>query len=270
MRNEKNLGLVGNHNRCIEVSETKYVNVWHDDDIMMPENLERKIGILESNNHVGLVFSNVERVDEEGRTLPYIWHEECERDYIEDGKVIFRKYLDTMHRGALFFIGSVVARKAWMIKAGGFRPDYSSLTCDSEMWLRMLLFSHGACLGEPLVKYRQYTGNTTSQYYEINFLEEHFKVVEKVFKECQDQIPDWKTLKREVGERFLKEALRRGLKISGRDDLDMAHEYLRWTRRFSQDFVWSKDYWRLQLRLGIGPKGLRLCRSVKTRLKEML
>lgn len=269
IRNEKNLGLVGNQNRCIEVAETKYVNIWHDDDIMMPENLEKKIGILETNSHVGLVFSNVERIDESGKPFPYIWHEECERDYIKEGKAIFQKYLETMHRGALFFIGSVVARKECMVRAGGFRPDYSPLTCDSELWLRMLLLTDGACLGEPLVKYRQYEGSTTSQYYGIHFLEEHFKVVERVFSECRDQIPDWKTLRKEVDERFMKEALLRGLRTCNLNDFEMAHKCLVWTRRFSQDFVRNKDYWRLRLRLGMGARGLKLCRSAKTKLKRV-
>jgi len=269
IRNEKNLGLVGNHNRCIDVSETKYVNVWHDDDIMMPENLEKKISILEKNNHVGLTFSNVEFIDEEGKELPYKWNKECATDYMENGKILFRKYLQTMPVGALFFIGSVVARKECLIRAGGFRPDYSPLTCDSAIWLRALLLSDGACLGEPLVKYREYKENTTSQYYGVNFMEEHFKVVEKVFKECQDQIPDWQTLKKEVDEKFLAEALRKGVGACGNDDFEMAGKYLGWARKFSQNLVGRKDYWRLQVRLGLGPRGVSLCRSMKGRLKEI-
>lgn len=270
VRNEKNLGLVGNHNRCIELSETKYVNIWHDDDIMMPENLEKKINILEKNSHVGLVFSNVELIDEEGKELRYKWHEDCRKDYLENGKIIFRKYIKNMHIGALFFIGSVISRKGCLIRAGGFRPDYSPLTCDSEIWLRVLLFSDGACLGEPLVKYRQYKGNTTSQYYGINFMEEHFKVVKKIFKECQDQIPDWKILRREIDERFVKEALQRGLKACGNDDFDMAKRYLRWARKVSKDLVGRKDYWGLNVRLILGPKAAKLYRPMKRRLKEIL
>lgn len=269
IRNEKNLGLVGNQNRCIEVAETKYVTIWHDDDIMMPENLERKVALLENNSHVGLVFSNVERIDESGKPYPYIWHEECESDYIEEGLTIFRKYLQTMHRGALFFIGSVVARKDLMVKAGGFRPDYSPLTCDSALWLRMLLFTHGACLGEPLVKYRQYEGSTTSQYYGIHFLDEHFKVVEEVFSECRDRIPDWKTLKEEVDERFMKEALLRGLRTCSLNDFDMARQCLAWTRRFARTSWWNREYWRLKLRLQLGPRGLKFLRFLKTMEKDI-
>ena len=269
VRNEKNLGLVGNHNRCIELSETKYVNIWHDDDIMMPDNLEKKIAVLEKNPHVGLIFSNVDFIDEDGKELSYKWNEECRKDFIENGRIVFRKYLQTFHIGALFFIGSVIGRKECFLRAGGFRPDYSPLTCDSEIFLRVLLYSDGACLGEPLVKYRCYRGNTTSNYYGLNFMEEHFKVVERIFNEHQDQIPDWKTLKKEVDEKFLTEALRKGVGACGNDDFEMAGKYLRWAGKFSQNLVGRKDYWRLQLRLGLGPRGVSLCRSMKGRLKEI-
>ena len=270
IRNEKNIGLVKNHNRCIELCETKYLNIWHHDDIMMPENLEKKISILEKENHVGLIFSNVRNVDENGKGLPYTWHEECQRDYVENGKLIFRKYLEKMHFGALFFIGSVVVRKECLIRVGGFRPDYSPLTCDSEIWLRVLLLSDGACLGEPLVKYRQFKGNSTSQYNGIEFIERHFEVVEKVFKECQDHIPDWKILKKEVGERFVREALRRGLRACGNNDFEIARKCLRWAEIVSLNPVGTKDYWRLLLRVGMGANGVKLCRSMKERLREIL
>ena len=267
VRNEKNLGLVGNHNRCIELSETKYVNIWHDDDIMMPENLEKKITVLEKNPHVGLIFSNVEFIDEEGKELSYKWNEECRKDFLENGRIVFRKYLQTIHIGTLFFIGSVIGRKECFLRAGGFRPDYSPLTCDSEIFLRVLLYSDGACLGEPLVRYRYYKGNTTSKYCGINFMEEHFKVVEKVFKECQDQIPNWKDLRTEVYKRFIKEALRRGINACGKDDFELGNKYLRLAGEFSENsLLRMKDYWGLNVRLTLGPKGAKLYRPIKRKI----
>lgn len=270
VQNEKNLGLVGNHHRCIELAETKYVNIWHDDDIMRPDNLERKIDVLEKNQNIGLVFSNVELIDEAGKELRYRWNEDCQKDYIENGRVLFKKYLATMPVGALFFIGTVVSRKERLLQAGGFRPDYSPLTCDSAVWLRMLLQCNAACLGEPLVKYRQHKKNTTSQYYGMHFLAEHFKVSEDILKEQPDQIPDFQKLKKDVHEKFVRQALENGIRFCGNGDFEGAKNLLRWANSISNGLVWRKDYWRLRLRLGIGPRGLHMCRSMKDRLKEVL
>ena len=41
VRNAENIGLVGNSNRCLELANGKYVNIWHHDDVMLPENIER-------------------------------------------------------------------------------------------------------------------------------------------------------------------------------------------------------------------------------------
>jgi hypothetical protein len=42
------------------------------------------------------------------------------------------------------------------------------------------------------------------------------------FSGISNQIPDLKTLKKEVDERFLKKALRRGVNACGNDDFEMA------------------------------------------------
>jgi len=57
-RNPTNLGMVGNWNRCIEKSTGKHVYILHADDLMLPENLDEKVRILDSNHSVGLVHSN--------------------------------------------------------------------------------------------------------------------------------------------------------------------------------------------------------------------
>jgi glycosyltransferase involved in cell wall biosynthesis len=259
VQNEKNLGLVGNHQRCVELAETRYVNIWHDDDIMRPDNLERKIDVLEKNPTIGLVFSNVELIDAAGREYHYRWNEECQKDYME-----------TLPVGALFFIGTVVSRKESLLQAGGFRPSYSPLTCDSALWLRMLLQCDAACLGAPLVKYRQHKKNTTSQYYGTHFMVEHYKVFEDLLAEQPGQIPDFQTLKKGVHEKFVRQALENGVRFCGNGDFEGARDLLLWAGRIASGLVWRSDYWRLRLRLEIGPRALGLCRSVKNRLKELL
>jgi glycosyltransferase involved in cell wall biosynthesis len=265
-RNEKNLGLVGNHQRCIDFCTTEYVNIWHDDDIMLPENLERKIDLLENNNNVGLVFSNVDLIDEKNNLLHYKWNEECRRNYVESGKSLFRKYMKRMHIGALFFIGSVITRKELLVQAGGFRPNDSPLTCDSAMWLRALLFTDCACIGDPLVKYRNYTGNTCSNYYGLKYLKEHFKVVERTLNEHQIMIQDVSSLKNEIERNFLKEAMLRGVDACGKDDFETANNYMRWARTISNNRLTNQIYWGLWLRLILGPKAAKIYRPLKRKL----
>src|SRR5947209_2316751 len=56
-RNNTNLGYVGNFNRCLSLSRGSYVTVFHDDDLMLPENLRLKVRALEAHREVGFVHS---------------------------------------------------------------------------------------------------------------------------------------------------------------------------------------------------------------------
>jgi hypothetical protein len=170
-----------------------------------------------------------------------------------------------MHIGALFFIGSVISRKKHLVKAGGFKPDYSPLTCDSALWLRTLLITDVACIGRPLVKYRNYLGNTCSKYHGINFLIEHYNVVGKILIEHHDKIQNDLSLKKELEINFFQEAIRRGVEACAQDDFELASTYIKWARTISDGLMKEGNYWKLRLRLILGPKADRiLCLIRKT------
>ena len=267
LRNSKNLGLVGNANRCLTLADGEYVCILHHDDAILPKNLERKVHVLDKNPEVGFVHSNVFVTDAEGQIVSE-WNEDSRRDYIEDGRKVFHRYITRMHLGALIFIGAVLARRACYDRLGGYRPELHYAD-DSEMWMRMSLFYDVACIGTPLVKWRQHSTNKSIELgLGVQWLEEHFLATRIIFQEYQERIPGWKNLKKEVDEGFIREALRKGLRACGNDDFETAGKYLRWARKVSRGFSMKKDYWKLNLRLAVGPKGDRLCRSMKGKLRE--
>ena len=269
VRNEKNLGLVGNANRCLSLAEGEYICILHHDDVMLTENLELKVRLLDDNPEVGFVHSNIFWTDAEGQVIAQ-WVEDSRRDYIEDGMKVFHRYITRMDIGALIFIGAVLARRACYEQLGGFRLDLPH-TSDNEMWMRMSLFYDVACVGKPLVKWRQHTASASSAWgVDIAWLEEHFLATRIIFQEYQNQIPDLKRLKKEVDERFVKQALTRGINACGEDNFELGKRYLILANKFSQESLRMKDYWGLQLRLWMGPKGARLYRPVKKRFKERL
>lgn len=51
-RNDQNLGMVGNWNRCIEVAQTPYLSILNDDDVLHPQFLERVFPILDEKEMV--------------------------------------------------------------------------------------------------------------------------------------------------------------------------------------------------------------------------
>lgn len=217
VRNTKNLGLVGNANRCLELADGEYVHIFHHDDIMLPDNLALKARILDEHPKVGLVHSDVLSIDQEGKTLDLSQFKDSKRDYIEDGGKVFKRYIMDMHVGASFFIGAVLARRDCYLKLGGFNPILPTVN-DSEMWMRILLFYDVACIGKPLVKYRLHNIMTSAPMHDdrgltLRGLEEHYLASSMILEQYKDRIPQHNNLRKRVVTSFSMQAVRRGVRL---------------------------------------------------------
>src|SRR5438093_10311878 len=66
-RNESNLGMVGNWNRCVQLAQGEYVAILHDDDFWAEDYLARVVPLLDRHGNVGLVYSAAVVVDGDGK-----------------------------------------------------------------------------------------------------------------------------------------------------------------------------------------------------------
>lgn len=264
--NPKNLGIAGNYNQALNLVEGEYVCFWHHDDVMLPENLERKVCVLDENPKVGFVHSNVILIDRAGKVLSWQWWEDSGRDYIEDGLTVFHRFIARMPFGSMIFIGAVLVRRACYARLGGYRPDLR-YTHDSEMWMRMSLFYDVACLGAPLVKWRQHpTSGSSALGLDVQWLHEHYLATRIILREHKDRIPQWKHVRQQVFARFAERAFSEGWKAYDTGDVAVAKGYLTLAVRAYPQVIGSTDFWRLGLRLAAGPTGVRLYRAVRERL----
>ena len=163
-----------------------------------------------------------------------------------------------------------MARRVCYERLGGFRPELPH-TQDNEMWMRLLLFYDVACVGKPLVTWRQHSTSASSEWgLDIAWLEEHFLTTRILFKSYPDRIPDCENLKRQVNEKFVAQALSRGIRAFGNENFDLADQYLMWARKIERNLIARKDYWRLELRIRLGSQGYNLCRNMSKRIKELI
>jgi glycosyltransferase involved in cell wall biosynthesis len=265
VRNPENLGLVGNTNRCLSLAEGEYICILHHDDMMLPENLERKVRLLDENSGVGFVHSNIFVIDSKGQILRE-WIEDSRRDYIEDGMKVFHRYITRMPLGAMVFIGAVLARRSCYQRLGQFLPDPPHCN-DSEMWMRMSLFYNVGYIGTPLVKWRQHSTSESSELgLEVDWLEEHYLATKIILNKYRDRIPHRLELREQVFENFAKEAFIRGREAFWRGNYALSKGYLKFAVRVHPKFIQSKEFWWLIIRLLAGPKLGKVYRSVKRRL----
>lgn len=75
-KNEKNIGLYPNINRCFELAETEYVKILDDDDILSPTYVESFLKAKELHPDIDIFFSDYKMLTSKGEkahnfTLPY-------------------------------------------------------------------------------------------------------------------------------------------------------------------------------------------------------
>ena len=160
-RNKKRLGLSANWNRCLSLARCRYVCLFHQDDVMFPDNLARKIAVLADNPTVSLVHSAIEFIIESSApTIPAEWVEKHSEDFIADGRRYFYKL---QFQGTCICAPAVVARRQTLLDLGGFDEELGC-ACDYEMWLKLCVEGGIAFLSQPLVRYRWHGKNTTHKY----------------------------------------------------------------------------------------------------------
>jgi glycosyltransferase involved in cell wall biosynthesis len=161
-QNAQRLGIPGNWNRCLALARGEYVCLFHQDDVMLPENLERKVQVLDADPAIGLVHSKVELIIEDSASAlaSMNWMEDAADDFIVEGPHYFRKLLLA---GNLICAPTVMAHRQKLLDLGGF-DEKLGFTPDYEMWMKVCLDSRVAFLSQPLIRYRWHRGNASHAY----------------------------------------------------------------------------------------------------------
>ena len=160
-QNPHRRGIPGNWNAAVALARGEYVCVFHQDDVMLADNLARKIALFETDPHLSLVHSRAERVVEAGAPSGLgDWMEKAERDFVEEGEVYFRKLL---LRGDCICAPTVIVRREQLAAAGGFN-EVLGYACDYEMWMKLCVEGRVGFIHDALVGYRWHAGNASHDY----------------------------------------------------------------------------------------------------------
>lgn len=153
-RNEKNIGLAGNLNRCLEYASGDYIKYLCVDDLLIPGCLERMVAGLDAHPAVSLVCGGRLSINASGHTFGQQSY--SRRDAIIPGHKVIS--------GCLFggnFIGgptAVMFRKADALTR--FRDDLPQLM-DMEMWFCLLERGSLLSIATPLCAVRSHEDQIT-------------------------------------------------------------------------------------------------------------
>ena len=160
-QNPRRQGIPGNWNVAVTLARGEYVCVFHQDDVMLADNLARKMALFDTDPSLSLVHSRAERLVETGApTHLDDWMEKAETDFVEEGEVYFRKLL---LRGDCICAPAVIVRRQQLAALGGFNAALG-YACDYEMWMKLCVEGRVGFVHEALVGYRWHAANASHHY----------------------------------------------------------------------------------------------------------
>ena len=169
-RNPHQRGIPGNWNACVGFARGQYVCVFHQDDVMLPDNLARKMAVFETDPTLSLVHSLVEPLIEAGAPTRWgNWMEKAEADFVVDGLVYFRKLV---LGGNCICAPTVIVRREQLQAVGGF-DESLGYACDYETWMKLCVEGRVGFVHQALVCYRWHADNASHQYQSQRGVEEY-------------------------------------------------------------------------------------------------
>jgi len=124
---EEHKGQVDSYNRGCGLARGKYIALMDQDDVSMPDRLERQIGFLEKHEEVGLLGGAMEEIDDQGRRVS-LWQPPLEDEPI---RAAFRSFsFPVCHPAA-------VMRKQAFDATGGYRAAFQPAE-DYDLFYRII------------------------------------------------------------------------------------------------------------------------------------
>ena len=209
-KNDRNIGLTRNWNTCLSLARGEYITLLHADDELTPNSIEKRVGILDKNPNVGLVYSSCIFIDGKGAVTgefyPY------DRGYIMRGEDEFKRLV--IHD--YISVATVMVRKKCYEALGDFSEEYAYCT-DWGMWLRIALNYNMSFIYEPLGYYRRHGASGTG----FNLLNRKMNIARmdqyKMFKMIFSNLPSDKKYLAPFEQEALKKVSERMMRTAFED-----------------------------------------------------
>ena len=147
VKNEKNLGMTGNWNKCLAEAGGDYIKLICADDVLYEDSIEKELGALLSHPEVTLVMSDTALIDENGRRTGRF--KRYPKSGLLDGRMVAKRAL--IFKSFFGAPCNTLFPRSSYERTGGFDPQFPYIL-DFDLWLRM------ACLGKIYVIHEELNG----------------------------------------------------------------------------------------------------------------
>jgi glycosyltransferase involved in cell wall biosynthesis len=148
-RQPKNLGMVPNWRRCVELARGEYLLLLGADDELRPTMLQRCAAVLDGDRDVAFCHTAADFIDDRGRVVGTTGA--FQRSFVRAGVDLLEGFL----RGKRVVNSSALFRRSVYGAVGGWSSDYRNCM-DADLWLRMMLRHRVGYVGRILVAFRSH------------------------------------------------------------------------------------------------------------------
>jgi len=173
-RSPENLGLVGNHNLCLDLARGRFVHILHQDDRIEPGFYDALLGPLSADDGLAAAFVNCRFMDTDGAHTSRM---PLERPQAGELTSLFRR-LAFVQR---IMFPSIIVRRAAYEAHGGFSPS-RIYAFDWEMWGRLAAVERFWYEPRPLAHYRHHPASATSRLDVFERLIDEFRAVASILR----------------------------------------------------------------------------------------
>ncbi|MBO0697747.1 MAG: glycosyltransferase family 2 protein [Zavarzinella sp.] len=190
LRNERNLGMAGNWNRCLEVAETDLVNLLHNDDELLPNYVDEMLRAGREFPTAAAFFCRAKVIDAAGRdTFSLVDYAKRFLQPRAAGPLVLagRSAVEALMRGNFIMCPTVCYRKS-RLGSEWFRAEWR-MVLDLEFYTRLLLAGETLVgLPELAYAYRRHAANATEEYTEsLLRFEEESRLLDRVAAQARDR-----------------------------------------------------------------------------------
>jgi glycosyltransferase involved in cell wall biosynthesis len=215
--NPERLGLAGNWNRCIELSQTPWVAIFHQDDVMRPGHLSSHLRALQTQPEGGFVASAADVIGSDGAPV--------------SSRVVARGGLGPVDRlfppEALLpelavsnplRCSSVTIRKNAHADVGGFDASYRYVV-DWDFWIRVARRWPVIWLAAPTVAIRWHGASETHRFKTGTAdLDESIRLLDALYARDGQNFPSARKLRHSADRRLARGFLNRAYDASRSGD----------------------------------------------------
>ena len=173
---QENRGLIASLNRGCQLARGKYIARMDQDDLSLPERLAKQVAFLDVHPEIGILGTACRLIDANGEDLGL-------RQWpINDLEIRWVSLL-----ASPFGHPTVIMRRNILVENRLKYDEAFKAAEDYDLWPRILNYTCGGNLSEPLMRYRVHGDSATSRYREVQ-LKNHDSIA---LRTIHEQLPNF-------------------------------------------------------------------------------